>query len=90
MRRLASFSEAQAQAWRQAMQAAFPDVGPGDVLTGLHLPGQGVRFLANGQVTADIQDAEFAQLFFGIWLSERTSEPRLRQALLGSPALATN
>ena len=30
-----------------------------------------------------MRDAEFARLFFGIWLSPRTSEPALREALLG-------
>jgi hypothetical protein len=33
----------------------------------------------------DIADAEFARLFFGIWLSPRTSAPALRQALMGNP-----
>lgn len=90
MRRQADFSDAQAQAWLQAMQRAFPDVASGDRLLGLHLPGRGARFYANGQLTAEITDAEFAQLFFGIWLSERTSEPRLRAALLGQTTLANN
>lgn len=83
MRRIGSFSEAQAQAWLQAMAAAFPDVAAGDRLTGINLPGQGARFLANGRLRAEIADPEFARLFFGIWLSERTAEPRQRQALLG-------
>lgn len=83
MRRVGEFSEAQAQAWLQAMQAAFPDVAAGDRLTGIHRPGQGARFLANGRPTFDVNDPEFARLFFGIWLSDKTPEPRLRQALLG-------
>jgi len=90
MRRQASISNAKAQAWLQAMQQAFPDVTSGDSLLGLHLPGRGARFYANGQQTAEIADAEFAQLFFGIWLSERTSAPRLRLALLGQGSLANN
>ena len=83
MRRVGEFSEAQAQAWLQAMQAAFPDVAAGDRLTGIHRPGQGARFLANGRPTAEVNDPEFARLFFGIWLSDKTPEPQLRQALLG-------
>jgi hypothetical protein len=31
----------------------------------------------------EVRDATFARLFFGIWLSPRTSEPQLRAALLG-------
>jgi hypothetical protein len=83
MRRVGKFSEAQAQAWLQAMQAAFPDVATGDRLTGIHLPGQGARFLANGRLTAEVNDPEFARLFFGIWLSDKTPEPQMRLALLG-------
>jgi hypothetical protein len=58
-------------------------VAAGDRLTGIHLPGQGARFLANGRPTADVNDPEFARLFFGIWLSDKTPEPQLRLALLG-------
>lgn len=90
MRRLGRFSEAQAQAWLQAMTQAFPDVEPGDRLLGIYLPGQGARFLANGRLTGEVMDTEFAQLFFGIWLSDKTSEPRLRQALLGQTVASSN
>jgi hypothetical protein len=31
-----------------------------------------------------VRDAQFAQLFFGVWLSPRTSQPALRAALLGT------
>ena len=39
-----------------------------------------------GRTVGEVADAEFARLFFGIWLSPRTSEPQLRQALLALPA----
>jgi hypothetical protein len=42
------------------------------------------RFWLNGQPRGELRDAEFTRLFFGIWLSPRTSQPRLREALLGS------
>ena len=67
------------------MAELFPDVGDGDTLVGLHLPGVGARFVLNGQVRGQVDDPLFARLFFGIWLSPQTSEPALRQALLGSP-----
>lgn len=88
MRRVGSFSEAQAQGWLSAMQAAFPDVAAGDRLTGVNLPGRGVQFYANGKPTREINDPEFARLFFGIWLSEQTSAPKLRLALLGQASAA--
>ena len=40
----------------------------------------------NGKAKGEIADAEFDRLFFGIWLSDATSEPALRQALLAQTA----
>lgn len=75
-----------ARAWRDAMMAIFPDVKPGDRITGIHQPGAGTRFLVNGKLKGEIVDADFDRLFFGIWLSDATSEPALRQALLAQTA----
>lgn len=82
MRRLGSFSEAQAQRWQRALQAALPDVRPGDRIVGLHRPGLGARFEQGGRLLGEVADPEFARLFFAIWLSPATSEPALREALL--------
>lgn len=86
MRRSADITPAQAQRWLADMQVAFPDVNAGDRLTGLHRPGVGARFWLNGQPRADLRDAEFSRLFFGIWLAPATSEPQLRSELLARAA----
>ena len=86
MRRLGSFSDAQAQRWQRALQAALPDVRPGDRIVGLHRPGQGARFEQGGRLLGEVADPEFARLFFAIWLSPATSEPTLREALLAGLA----
>jgi hypothetical protein len=83
MRRQAEIAPADAERWLAAMKQIFPDVVDGDRLTGLHLPGQGLRFLFNGQLRGEVMEPAFARLFLGIWLSPRTSEPALRAALLG-------
>ena len=83
MQRGASVSASQAQRWLADMQRIFPDVNAGDRISGQHLPGQGARFWLNGRPAGQIDDPEFARLFFGIWLAPTTSEPDLRQALLG-------
>ncbi len=83
MRRIADFSDAQAGIWLDFMRAAFPDVQPGDRLLGVHRPGQGVSFFHNGRPTRTLADAAFPSRFFGIWLSPRSREPALRDALLG-------
>jgi hypothetical protein len=82
MRRGATISVAQEKNWLAAMQVAFPDVQSGDRITGVHQPTAGAQFWFNGQLRARVPDAEFSRLFFGIWLAETTSEPRLRSALL--------
>lgn len=82
MRRLASISDVQAKAWTAAMTRVIPNVKKGDRITGIYRPGTGAVFLVNGKPAGEIMDAEFARLFFGIWLSPKTSEPKVRSALL--------
>ncbi|MCE2927903.1 MAG: chalcone isomerase family protein [Rickettsiales bacterium] len=65
------------------LTSAFPAVKDGERITAVFLPKQGVRFYYNGSKTAVINSASFAREFFDIWLSEKTSEPRLRRKLLG-------
>jgi len=82
MRRVGSFTDAQAQAWLAAMRELFPNVSAGERITGVNLPGEGAEFWVNGQRVGLIKDVNFARLFFGIWLDERTSEPKMRAQLL--------
>jgi len=83
MKKLGTVPEAQAAAWLAAMSKAFPDMAKGDRLTGVSRPGAGMRFFFNGKPSGEVAHADFARLFLGIWLSRRTSESKLRQALLG-------
>lgn len=87
MRRAGGFSEAQAQDWLAQMQRLFPDVKAGDRIAGLNEPGKSARFWLNGQPLGRVDDAAFARLFFGIWLASTTTEPEMRQALLGLGAV---
>ena len=84
MQGIGAVSEAQSARWLAAMTQLFPDVKAGDRITGLQLPGQGTRFFFNGSLRGEVPDADFTRLFFGIWLSPKTSEPRLRAQLLGA------
>ena len=85
MRRSAAISEDQANIWISEMLRVIPDVKKGDRLMGIHRPGTGVQMLVNGKSSGEIRDAEFTRLFFGIWLSPKTSEPKVRAALLAGP-----
>lgn len=83
MRRAPDFPETQAERWLLQLKRLLPDVRSGDRLTGHLQPGQGVQFWHNERLLGQVQDAEFARRFFGIWLSPYTSEPAMRLALLG-------
>jgi hypothetical protein len=51
---------------------------------GIYDPSTGVTFWLNGKRISEIRDTEFASQFFAIWLSPKTSQPKLRLSLLGS------
>jgi hypothetical protein len=74
---------AQRQRWGEAMRRIFPNVRKGDRITGVNVPPGIARFYFNGQPIGEIDDAEFARAFFGIWLDPRTSRPEFRKQLLG-------
>ncbi len=82
IRKLSAVADAKAQAWLNELLPLFPDVAAGDRITGIQRPGQPSRFYVNGQARGEIQDAELTLAFFSIWFSPRTTEPKLRLALL--------
>jgi len=68
--------------WGPALSRVLPSVSKGVTLTGVYRPGEGATFYQQDTETGRIDDA-LARSFFGVWLDPRTSEPTLRQALLG-------
>lgn len=84
MKRSSDITDAKATEWLAQMKNLFTDVNKGDRITGIQVPGVATRIFINGKLRGEVRDAEFTRLFFGIWLSPRTSEPKLRDALLGS------
>ena len=83
MRRQGEIAPADAERWRREMTRIFPDVRERDRITGVKRPGEAARFFVNGRLRGEVRDGEFARRFFGIWLAPATSEPRLRESLLG-------
>jgi hypothetical protein len=84
MRRQGEIAPPLAERWLAEMTKLFPDVKEGDRITGVKQPGVATRIFVNGRLRGEVRDAEFTRMFFGIWLSPMTSEPRLRADLLGS------
>lgn len=76
-------SEAVYPRWLAEMQRVFVDVKPGDRLTGVATPERHARLYYNGRFRGEIADPAFTEAFFAIWLSERSSQPRFRELLIG-------
>lgn len=69
--------------WIAEMQGVFTDVREGDRLTGVATAARTAKFFYNGTFRGEIVDPDFTDAFFGIWLSEKSSQPRMRNQLLG-------
>ena len=85
IRRLRTLDDATAARWEARLRAVFPNVKAGDRLTGVRIPGEGVRFYAGERLLGHIDDEVLASAFFAIWLDPRTRAPDLRRKLLGLP-----
>jgi len=83
MRKLGMQDEMKLASWYQKMQQIFPDVKEGQTITGLIDKDQTSHFYLDDDLLGQVDDPEFSQWFFNIWLSEDTSEPKMRQQLLG-------
>ncbi len=84
--RLGAGSPAQREQWYEELLKVIPDVVDGQHLTGLFLPGQGLKLYSDGALLGFLQDPELAQAFFRIWLDPRTKAPELREKLLADAA----
>jgi hypothetical protein len=69
--------------WYQQMADLFPNVKEGENITGVFDKNQHSHFYYQGKLIGTIEDKVFGQSFFGIWLHEKTSEPKMRKQLLG-------
>lgn len=83
MRRQGEIDAVTAERWLGTMKQIFPDVQAGDRLTAVNVPGTGARFFLNGSLRGESREVEFVRVLFGIWLAPRSSEPALREALMG-------
>jgi len=83
MRKQGFADEVKLATWNAQMKSVFPDVKNGTILSAVYIPGKQTTFYNGDEAIGAIKGDEFAKWFFGIWLSEKTSEPELRRALLG-------
>ena len=83
MRGQGTGSEAVYPKWITEMQRVLADVKEGDRLIGIVTPARTAKFFHNGTYRGEVADAAFTDAFFGIWLGEKSSQPGLRERLLG-------
>ena len=75
-------TEEKYQRYLPILQRLWPNIKDGDSLSLLIYQGRSV-FYFNNQYQGVIDDPEFGEIFLAIWLSDRTSQPSLRNELLG-------
>lgn len=80
----ASLSPATRTRWESMLKSAFVDVHEGDELTGVYLPGHGMRLYDRERLLAELRDEALARAFFDIWLHADSRDAALRKQLLGA------
>jgi hypothetical protein len=64
------------------LHAAYVDVKPGDRYALSYVPGQGTELTFNGRRLVLIEGADFARLYYAIWLGQAPIDRGLRDRLL--------
>ncbi|MCF6441277.1 chalcone isomerase family protein [Pseudoalteromonas luteoviolacea] len=75
--------EALGAKWLLQMKQIFPDVTENYSLYGVRDENGVTRFYDSEKLLGEISDQNFTKWFFDIWLSEKTTEPKMRLKLLG-------
>lgn len=69
--------------WRNVVSSLWPDIQKADTLSIEVISSDEARFFYNQQLLTSINSKGFADAFISIWISEKTSQPELRNQLLG-------
>jgi hypothetical protein len=77
-----AIKEAEYKAFVPVLADIWPDLKAGDRLSMLNQVGM-TDFYLNSKKIGEIKSLDFAKTFLRIWLDENTSEPKLREQLLG-------
>ena len=82
-RLLGSVPPQQREHWLASLRAFWSDVGPGDNVTTVVVPGLATRFYDHRGLMGEIDDPAFGPAFLSIWLDSRSVVGDLRVQLLG-------
>ena len=69
--------------YQNKLEEIFFEVKKGDRKTAFFDPKNGVKLYFNGKFAGAINDLIFAQRFVDIWLSDKSSFPKMTNAILG-------
>ncbi len=72
------------------LNAWMVDIAKGDTLTFTYAPGKGLEGEVRGQSKGTIAGADFARVFFRIWLGPAPPNPGLKAGLLGQSRSGSN
>jgi|GEM_PF-249264 len=78
-----TLSDDSEQQWLNQLRVLIPSVKPGDRLTGVYQPSGSLVFWIGSKKIGEINDPALSEAFMAIWLSTKTSEPKMRKKLLG-------
>jgi Chalcone isomerase-like len=73
----------QRERWLATLRTFWSDVGPGDNVTTVVVPGESTRFYDGTGLMGQIDDPAFGPAFLSIWLDSRSVVGDLRVQLLG-------
>lgn len=80
---LQTFSDENIKSWLKELESIWPNINSGDSLTFYVAENKRGDFYHNDSWLGGIDNPKFSEAFLSIWLSEKTSQPRLREQLLG-------
>ncbi len=76
------FEHPDSEVWFEQLSTLWPDIRKGDTLLFEIDKNKKNRFSYNGAPLGGISNTDFSEGFINIWLSPKTSEPKLREQLI--------
>lgn len=67
--------------WKNYLDKMYTNINKGDKFSAIFNPASGTTFIYGDKIVGNVVDQDFAEAFFGIWLSSKTSAPELRSKL---------
>jgi hypothetical protein len=83
IKKQAALSDETSQQWLNQLRVLIPSVKAGDRLTGVYQPSGSLVFWLDSKKLGEINDPALSEAFMAIWLSTKTSEPKMRKKLFG-------